>query len=566
MSETLAMPTASQAPEGTPAPKPYLVCVLYYGNPDREHTKCVEGLKGKPEVGDIMEIIGCSYIDIGRSIAATVVLDQPERFGGLLFIDHDMIFEPEEALETIRSAQAADATVGAAYSMRRSGRIIGALDAKHLTPDEPVVFFEGGERRRASFLGMGMTAISRSVFVRMVEWSKAEHSHRKALVQTLRECIEDSMTEHRRALAIETLDALSLELAPEHLPRLSSGLSDAPVVPFFSLLQREGIYYGEDVSFCARSHMAKIPVWLDTRIRVGHKGSYVFQLEDVSIQVPFYSSMTCMNVPEPKITDAPPTASGLISEVTTPKPRPVKLVTATRGSAEDFWQKSLLGQSLSLIPRQLAPEIVIAAHNTEGLSAVYNRALAESSPETLLVFVHDDVFIHDPTLIWSLRKAHEAAQVVGLAGSSGSDFAEPSWLLHFDGELRPMGWQGSLASSGAVSHCPSDLPPGEVPLLNLTLFGEAPARVDLLDGLFLSVDVGAMQSAQVQFDERFDFHLYDLDLCRSAAAKGLVLATWPIVVTHGSGGNFDSESWRSGARRYLAKWATSTPAKAQAAE
>jgi hypothetical protein len=45
-----------------------------------------------------------------------------------------------------------------------------------------------------------------------------------------------------------------------------------------------------------------------------------------------------------------------------------------------------------------------------------------------------------------------------------------------------------------------------------------------------------------------------MDFCRSARAKGLRLGTWPICVTHQSGGAFGSEAWREKFDKYLAKW------------
>jgi hypothetical protein len=63
------------------------------------------------------------------------VLDSPE-LGGLLFIDHDMVFESAEAIRCIESAIESDATVGAAYSMRRPGKIIGGVDGTKLPPDK----------------------------------------------------------------------------------------------------------------------------------------------------------------------------------------------------------------------------------------------------------------------------------------------------------------------------------------------------------------------------------------------------------------------------------------------
>jgi GT2 family glycosyltransferase len=58
----------------------------------------------------------------------------------------------------------------------------------------------------------------------------------------------------------------------------------------------------------------------------------------------------------------------------------------------------------------------------------------------------------------------------------------------------------------------------------------------------------------VKFDERFDFHFYDMDFCRGAEKAGLRIGTWPIAVTHASGALFGTPAWRSALQVYLDKW------------
>lgn len=302
-------PLVATVPEAGP-PKKYLVGVLYYGAIDREHDRCVKALHDHPLVHDVLELTGCPYIDIGRSIIATSVLDNPD-IGGVLFIDHDMVFEAKEAIACIESAMEADATVGAAYSMRKPGHIIGGVDGSKLAMGEKVVFFEGGKRRAANYLGMGMTAISRNVLVRLVAESERVYAEQQSLLAELRGLLsrvtaavspEGTPLDPTRGSAL--LELLSLHLRDPDLPRLSSGISNAPVVPFFSLVQRKGYYYGEDVSFCLRSHLANVPVMLDTRIRVYHKGSYCYGLEDVGMEVPYCTRLEVVDVKEPKAAPA----------------------------------------------------------------------------------------------------------------------------------------------------------------------------------------------------------------------------------------------------------------------
>lgn len=294
----------------TQTPKKYLVGVLYYGAIDREHDRCVKALHGHPLVHDVLELTQCPYIDIGRSIVATSVLDNPD-IAGVLFIDHDMIFDRAEAVALIESAIESDSVVGAAYSMRKPGAIIGGIDGSRLEDGTQVRFFRGGSRYAANYLGMGMTAIPRSVLLRLVDASRAKKALQDARVAELRELLarvtaivgeDDTPVDPARASAL--FELLVPSLADEDLPRLESGISKAPVVPFFSLIQRKGYYYGEDVSFCVRCHDTGVPVALDTRVRVYHKGSYCYGIEDVGMEVPYCDSLEVLDTPNPTVARA----------------------------------------------------------------------------------------------------------------------------------------------------------------------------------------------------------------------------------------------------------------------
>ena len=72
----------------------------------------------------------------------------------------------------------------------------------------------------------------------------------------------------------------------------------------------------------------------------------------------------------------------------------------------------------------------------------------------------------------------------------------------------------------------------------MTSYGVIPAACELLDGVFISAKKSVLQANGVTFDPQFDFHLYDLDFCRSAREQGLRIGTWPVLLTHQSGGAF----------------------------
>lgn len=230
---------------------------------------------------------------------------------------------------------------------------------------------------------------------------------------------------------------------------------------------------------------------------------------------------------------------------------PVKLCVMTRMSQAEFLERSWLGRSLRSFPAPKLPriELFVDNHgpNAIGLAEGYNSVLARCDEQDILVMVHDDVYIHEWLLVDRLQEAMRSFDVVGLAGSATPDLRQPSWLLRFDKALVPRGMQENCGASGAVGHSDFTQPA-------VSYFGETPRACQLLDGLFIAVQVGKLRAAGVQFDPRLRFHCYDIDFCRSANNAGLRVGTWPIAVTHQSGGAFDSEGFRQAARQYLKKW------------
>ena len=176
---------------------------------------------------------------------------------------------------------------------------------------------------------------------------------------------------------------------------------------------------------------------------------------------------------------------------------------------------------------------------------VYNKVIEQvKDPETLLVFAHDDLHLLD--YFWHMR-LHDAAQrfhVVGLAGNKRRVPRQPSWAFT-DASLS---WDVPENLSGVVGHG-TGFPP-----TNLSVFGPPRQAFILLDGLLLAVFVKTLQQHQLAFDERFDFHFYDMDFCRQVEANGLTCGTVDLPLIHESGGSFNTDAWRSAYQAYLSKW------------
>jgi GT2 family glycosyltransferase len=222
----------------------------------------------------------------------------------------------------------------------------------------------------------------------------------------------------------------------------------------------------------------------------------------------------------------------------------LRVIVATRVPENEFATATALGRSLALFPYPFV-ELRLFAANRLGLPALYNRALREAaSHPAILIFVHDDVAFHD--FFWPnhLIEALRRFDVVGLAGNMRRVPGQPAWRFLNDR------WERDDRSnlSGIVAHGRS-WPPDYV-----SYYGPPYRRVQLLDGLLLAAPSHKLLSSGIAFDERFDFHLYDLDFCRQAEVRGLSLGTCSVSVLHGSDGHFGTPEWRAAYQRYLEKW------------
>lgn len=221
--------------------------------------------------------------------------------------------------------------------------------------------------------------------------------------------------------------------------------------------------------------------------------------------------------------------------------KPIEVVSATRLSRADFMERSALGLSLQRLadPRITAS---IAFQNRAGLPTVYNHRLAQSQA-TVLLFVHDDVWIDDLFLADRLLDAVEQFEVVGVVGNTRCSDSHVSWAFA-DGELN---WDTEDCLSGAIAN-------GAEPFGHVSRFGPSKTPCRLVDGVFIAVRAAAAQGCNARFDEQFGFHFYDMDFCREAHERGLRIGTWPISITHQSAGNFRSDAWREACARYRRKW------------
>jgi len=221
----------------------------------------------------------------------------------------------------------------------------------------------------------------------------------------------------------------------------------------------------------------------------------------------------------------------------------IDIVSATRLSEAEFWNRSALGLSLRRLAHDARLVQRVAFANRRGLPEIYNARLLADDCGDMLVFMHDDVWIDDYFLADRVIEGLRTYDVIGVAGNRRRLHGQPAWAF-VDGNFT---WDDRANLSGAVAH-------GKQPFGAISFFGPAPADCELLDGVFLAANTAALKKAGVQFDARFDFHFYDMDFCRTARERGLRLGTWPLCLTHQSGGAFGTPQWREKYLAYAEKW------------
>ncbi len=271
------------------------------------------------------------------------------------------------------------------------------------------------------------------------------------------------------------------------------------------------------------------------------KGAAAPQAAAPSIAPPVALSAALPTAPSAAPSTAPPAVPPTTPLIDQAR---IRVVCATRKDRDAFFAETALGRSLSL-HRPSAVELRLFPGNRQGLPEVYNTAISESGKgDVILLFVHDDVHLCDFHWAERLREGLAAFDVVGLAGNRRRVPGQPAWL--FTDETLTRDSRDHL--SGIVGHGRA------LPLDGVNDYGPSGKPVKLLDGLFLAVRSDTLRAKSLSFDERFDFHFYDLDFCRQAERAGLSMGTWPISVVHESAGNFANDRWRLSYEAYLEKW------------
>lgn len=257
-----------RAPNGREVGSQFALCIPSFASLDLDQQNAVFQLETAGMT--ILGLHDCPWIDQARSWLTEQALELGK---GVFFLDHDIIFHPNDVLRLCEQALERQAVVAGAYCMRRSGKnIIGSFDV----PPGPRVFFEGGETLPAYYSGLGFAAIPKDV-----------------------------------------LDAIELPLLTSDALAMGGLGASCAIRPWYALDCSTGFYAGEDVSFCNRVHDLAVelqskgeggfePEWkmshsgrparvfIDSRVRIFHRGSYDYGIEDAGIVVPRIASLSAV--------------------------------------------------------------------------------------------------------------------------------------------------------------------------------------------------------------------------------------------------------------------------------
>lgn len=223
----------------------------------------------------------------------------------------------------------------------------------------------------------------------------------------------------------------------------------------------------------------------------------------------------------------------------------IRIVCATRVSRQDFYESTALGRSLYMYQKFLPFDLDLYESNARGLPEVFNESIDRTRDQpTPLMFVHDDVYLNDFFWYDNALRGLARFNLIGVAGNLRRVSGQISWAFVND----QMVWDSREHLSGVVGHGHG------FPASELSFYGPTGRPCKLLDGILLVVNSQTLHSHDIRFDTRFDFHFYDMDLCRQFEIKGLSMGTWPISVIHESTGAIRSPAWQLARSRYQEKY------------
>lgn len=200
---------------------------------------CERGLHELERRGlEVRRYPSTAAVDRTRSEMATQALQ--DGFDELLWIDSDIVFEPDDVAR-LRSHDRP--IVAGVYAKKGNGGLAVYLEANA----RELRMGEGGGLTAVRYVGMGFFLVRRAVFVDIAQ-----------------------------TFALPPCNtAFGPPVVPYFLPMVAA---DATAGGYW--------YLGEDYAFCERARQAGHAVAVDSAIRLGHVGSYIYGWEDAAQTIP----------------------------------------------------------------------------------------------------------------------------------------------------------------------------------------------------------------------------------------------------------------------------------------
>ena len=222
------------------------------------------------------------------------------------------------------------------------------------------------------------------------------------------------------------------------------------------------------------------------------------------------------------------------------------IVSATRKSNLDFWTKTALGISLLRLKKVFEPEYHVFYDNKKGLPELYNSVIDSVQPGDIVIFCHDDIWINDSFFVSHLLDGLSNFDIIGVVGCQIRIPFQVNWAFASrDIETRKSTWMNLNTLSGSIIHEHDK---------QIHYYGETKKECKILDGCFLAANAQILIDKDIRFDERFKFHCYDTDFCRSAESKNVSMGTWTINLSHQSTGKVPYGIWDQEFALFREKW------------
>jgi hypothetical protein len=193
--------------------------------------------------------------------------------------------------------------------------------------------------------------------------------------------------------------------------------------------------------------------------------------------------------------------------------------------------------------RLLKNDIKLKIHfnNKTPLPKIYNQYLTKETlaKHDIVVFAHDDVYVDDLKVKGKLDLAANGLDIIGVAGCLNPKLQKPA-LWHLMSDQKD--WRGHVAHTV-----------DERGVIQMTSFGPTPSRVAIVDGVFIAVNLKSILDVDWRFNEKFEFHHYDISSCIDANKLKLKVGVIPVNIIHDSPGlkDYNNTNYQESQNKFL---------------